>query len=168
MNITIEEYRKLFNINPSGDINLSYQEINKILDIKPAERDTNGFKVTFELIVEKYQKYVDIWKKTKGTRDPKYISKADELMSPWEFLLKKKYLELFQEPKGKRERYLFGNMDELELRSVLHDFLNSLGVPIKGQVVKPLNSNIVLHSKVADYGSTEKENSFESDAPPNW
>lgn len=167
MNITIEEFRTYFNINPTGNIDLSFNEMNEILDIKPAERDSNGFKVTFELIVEKYQKYVDMWKKSKGARDPKYISKADELISPWDFLLKKKYLELFQEPKGKRERYLFGAMDEVELRSSLHDFLNSLGVPIKGQVVKPLNSNIILHSKVADYGS-EKESSFESDAPPNW
>jgi hypothetical protein len=113
---------RLWKLNKEGSPGVVLNYVREIL----AENKTtfDGHLITFDLIVDKYTKYLDYWKRTIGTQNQQYVKDKDKLKNISLFLVNSMYEHDFSLPSKRRDNYLFGNHSQEHLMSHLHSFLN--------------------------------------------
>lgn len=79
----------------------------------------------YAFLVKQYQAYHAYWYSKFGDREPKYIPKNHQLVSPAEFLQNEMYLKKWLLQKRPRDFYLFGKMTQEQLEISLKDFLQN-------------------------------------------
>ena len=110
--ITLENFtNNFFQLNATGNPTECF---SYIADLCRNGTKPDGSQITYEWLEEKYKEYFDYWNITFGSRDPKYISGKDKLMTIYDFMYNSKYKESFVIPLSHfqdRDPYLFGNDD---------------------------------------------------------
>lgn len=125
MDITERFTKELFVLNPPDSehsFNATLSNLERVLKRKELSIIT-GYIVTFDDILETYTKYFNWWKKKYGSRDPRFVGKADKQQEIYVFLDKKGWNKNYEHLKTERDFYLFGNMSEKKLRKSLKEFL---------------------------------------------
>ena len=121
--------KKYFNINPVGTVSIVCRTVKAKLQ-NNADFIVDGQPLTFEVLCDKYMRYVEYHKKKHGTNE-QYIPKDQKLADPYDFVDKNMFYSKYGKSKDSRDRYLFGEFDENELRASLNRYLLTHDLPIK-------------------------------------
>ena len=121
--------RKYFNINPVGTVSIVCRTVKAKLE-NNIDFIVDGQPLTLDILSDKYMRYVEYHKKKYGT-DEKFVSKAEKLADPYDFVDKNMFYSKYGKSKDSRDRYLFGELDETELRESLNRYLRKHELPVK-------------------------------------
>jgi hypothetical protein len=116
--------KEIMNIYPEGDLTEAYETM--LWHIKMVKQCADGTPISYRLIMDKFASHISQWNVKYGSRDPKYIGKADEekrkdLLS---FIDMKGYEREFTGNVGQngRNKYLFGEFTQEYLQKQLKEF----------------------------------------------
>lgn len=111
-------YKNVWVLNDSGDFD---KVVRIFIDVESVRPEWTAEKVG--------KRYIDYWNKwmieNEGTEE-KYIPKEKKLVSIYDFIVKRMYMEEFNIQRKGRDFYLFGNKSKEELRDSLYLFKNSI------------------------------------------
>jgi hypothetical protein len=103
--------QEIMRIYPEGDLMSAYQRIEYCIENEKFCAD--GTRITYRLIMDKFASHIRQWNIKYGSREPKYIGKADEEKRKdiWDFVYLKWYEREFITSlgQGEKNKYLFGD-----------------------------------------------------------
>lgn len=154
--------KKYFNINPVGNLSVIIRTVRHKLE-NASEFKVEGKDLTLDILADKYMRYVEYHKKKYGT-DEKYIPKTEKLADPYEYIEKNMFYTTYGKSRDSRDRYLFGDMTEDELRNSLNKFLSSYDITPKKDVNK--QTTTVISNNNGNKKETNEE-SFDFSIKPS-
>lgn len=116
--ITEDEMKRFWALNPTGD----YLDTKTIISIHIESKGNglglvNGMPITAKLIHESYEAYLGYWKQLYGRKDPKYISKDNQLKTIGRFVTDMDYQRAFNSFQTSRDSYLFKNFTNEQIKA---------------------------------------------------
>ena len=136
--------KKFFNLNPVGMLSTVIHVVRMKL-ANASDFKVDGVDLTLEILADKYSRYIDFHKRKYGDSE-KFVPKAEKLMEPYDYVDKNGFYIKHGTAKTGRDRYLFGNDDEGDLRYSLNILLDKFGIKNK----KPSKS---IHAEISNHGS---------------
>lgn len=116
-----QEIMKIF---PAGDLTEAYEKIQWYIENERTCAD--GTPISYRLIMDKFAAHIRAWNMRFGSREPKFIGKADE--EKRKDLLNFIYLKYYEQEfvpsasQGERNKYLFGDFPVEYLKQQLDEF----------------------------------------------
>jgi hypothetical protein len=116
--------QEIMKIYPAGDLTEAYEKIHWYIEHEKICAD--GTPISYRLIMDKFAAHIRAWNMKYGSREPKFIGKADEekRKNLLNFIYMKWYEQEFvpSASQGERNKYLFGNFTEEYLKTKLDEF----------------------------------------------
>ena len=115
---------EVMKIYPAGDLTEAYEKIHWYIENEKICAD--GTPITYCLIMDKFAAHIRAWNMRYGSREPKFIGKADE--EKRKDLLNFIYLKWYEQEfipfasQGERNKYLFGDFPVEYLKQQLDEF----------------------------------------------
>ncbi len=122
MDITQDEFNRLWDLNPEGNYNYAYSITQNVLAKDPL--DNKGIPVDINYIIEKYSKYLEAWDSQWESVEPRFIPKEKQRKSIQDFMALYMYMSEFKIHKKPNDSYLFGDLEKEELQMQLDTFKN--------------------------------------------
>lgn len=108
---SFEEFKiELAGINASGNPNEAFSLIYQLT--RQEENITyDNERLTYRIIMDKYKEYISWWNRKYANSDERYIPKDKKKHDLYDFLVTKKYNEMFVDitPNADRDPWLFGD-----------------------------------------------------------
>ena len=117
-------HQEVMKIYPAGDLIEAYDKI--LWYIENEKNCADGTPITYRLIMDKFAAHIRAWNMRYGSREPKFIGKADE--EKRKDLLNFIYLKWYEQEfilsasQGERNKYLFGDFPVEYLKQKLDEF----------------------------------------------
>jgi hypothetical protein len=116
-NINDAEMKLIWALNPAGD----YRDTMTVISIEIGSQGNglglvNGQPISANLIRKSYENYLNYWKQLYGRKDPRYISKDNQLKSIKDFVIAKDYTREYNTFRTPRDMYLFRDMSDDEIK----------------------------------------------------
>ena len=112
----------LFNINPDGDIDATYNRLVYRIENIPL---TNGDKLTYEYVKESYRSFVKVWNYRYASKEKAgFLPKEAPKRDLFTFLGDGMYEQIWEIPKSNidREKYLFPDVNRKDLYDAVKKF----------------------------------------------
>jgi hypothetical protein len=116
--------QEIMKIYPAGDLTEAYEKI--LWYIEREKICADGTPISYQLIMDKFAAHIRAWNMRYGSREPKFIGKADE--EKRKDLLNFIYLKWYEQEfvpsasQGERNKYLFGDFPVEYLKQQLDKF----------------------------------------------
>jgi hypothetical protein len=116
--------QEIMKIYPAGDLTEAYEKIFWYIEREKICAD--GTPISYRLIMDKFAAHIRAWNMRYGSREPKFIGKADE--EKRKDLLNFIYLKWYEQEfvpsagQGERNKYLFGAFPVEYLKQQLDEF----------------------------------------------
>lgn len=121
---TLRTFDDFWKLNPNGDKSDAMSVFGFYVD--PISNSLFEYDIrSVNDLYDCYKEYVRFWKVKFGERDPKYISKKDDLRNIIDYIREDLFKQKFVLPTNSRDYYFFGNLTTKELQTIYDHFLKN-------------------------------------------
>lgn len=136
--MTIEQFNKLFILDPEANKNQTFSYVQRHLN--SSMTTFSGEKMDFDFIYSKYKSYRDWWHRKHGSKDPKFLAKADKQKSIIAFIADGMYDSEWGIGKSFRDYYMLGDMSFEEFTKLSDRFEDLLSLRDPEAIMKAKKS----------------------------